>query len=153
MADDLIEIHDDEIDVQDIMRQIRANIARRKGEPVEETELDPVALSRELWESAIGETARFQQQIDNIPLTHHDCDIVPRNYVIDWYIPILGPIHSLVRRVINAEVRRYLDASLNKQTRFNENVFRALRYLAQENYNLKRELEELRASPPKPANE
>jgi len=144
MEDDLIIIHDDQIDVEDIMRQIRSSIARRKGETPEE--IDPVAISQELWEGTIGDAARFQQQIDNIPLTRHDCDIVPRDYVIDWYVPILGPIHSVVRRVINAEIRRYLDVSLNKQTRFNENVFRALRYLAEENYNLKRELEELRLS-------
>jgi O-antigen chain-terminating methyltransferase len=148
MSDDLVIIHDDQIDVEDIMRQIRANIARRKGQSGERSDLDPVAVSRELWEGTIGDTARFQQQIGGVPLTRYDCDIVPRDYVIDWYIPILGPIHSVVRRVINAEVRRYLETSLHKQTRFNENVLRALRYLAQENDNLRQELEKLRASQP-----
>ena len=142
MADDLIVIHDDQIDVQDIMRQIRANIARRKGEPVE---ADPAAIGRELWEDTIGQAARFQPGLDQIPLTRHDCDIVPHHYVIDWRIPILGPLHSIVRRVINAEVRRYLEASLSRQTRFNENALRALRRLAQENAVLRHEIEELRA--------
>jgi hypothetical protein len=142
MTDDLIVIHDDQIDVEEIMRQIRANIARRKGQ----SEIDPGAVSREVWESTIGDTIRFQQQIGGVPLTRHDCDIVPRDYVIDWRIPILGPIHSLVRRLINAEIHRYLDVSLSKQTRFNENVLRALHYLAQENHNLRQEIEELRSS-------
>lgn len=143
MADDLIVIHDDQIDVEEIMQQIRANIARRKGQ----SGIDPVAISQELWESTIGDTTRFQQQLGGVPLTHHDCDIVPRDYVIDWRIPILGPIHSIVRRVINAEIRRYLDVSLGKQMRFNENVLRALHYLAQENHNLRQEIEGLRSSP------
>jgi O-antigen chain-terminating methyltransferase len=142
MTDNMIVIHDDQIDVEEIMRQIRANIARRKGQ----SEIDPVAISQELWESAIGDTIRFQQQIGGVPLTRYDCDIVPHDYVIDWRIPILGPIHSIVRRLINTEIRRYLDVSLSKQTRFNENVLRALHYLAQENHYLRQEIEELRSS-------
>jgi hypothetical protein len=143
MSDDLIIIHDDQIDVEEIMQQIRANIARRKGEP----EIDPAAISQGLWESTIGDTVRFQQQVGGVPLTHHDCDIVPHDYVIDWRIPILGPIHSIVRRLINAEVRRYLDVSLSKQTRFNRNVLRALHHLAQENRNLRQMVEELESLP------
>ena len=145
MTDDWLVIHDDQIDVEDIMRQIRANLARRKGEPAAESDVDPVAVSQELWTSMIGDTAHFRYGADNIPLTRHDCDIVPRSYLIDWRIPILGPIHSIVRRLINAEVRRYLDASLTKQTRFNESVLHILRQLAQENRNLRQELDELRA--------
>ena len=145
MPDEMIVIHDDQIDVQDIMRQIRANIARRKGEAIVE-DLDPAAISAALWTETIGESARMQTGSDRIPLTQQDCDILPHGYVIEWQNPLLGPPHSVVRRVINAEVRRYLDTSLAKQTRFNENVLRALRNLAQENAGLRRELEELRAA-------
>jgi hypothetical protein len=141
MTDDLIIIHDDQIDVQDIMRQIRANIARRTGAAAE---VDPVAVSDELWSNTIGE-AETRSALEQIPLTRHDCDIVPRDYVIDWRNPVLGPPHAVVRRVINAEVRRYLDASLAKQTRFNETVLRTLRQLAQENAALRREIDLLRA--------
>lgn len=148
MTDDLIVINDDQIDVQDIMRQIRANIARRKGQSAVASDIDPVAVSRELWEDMIGEAARLHQQVDSIPLTRYDSDIVPRHYTIAWRIPILGPIHAIVRRLINAEVRRYLDASLSKQTRFNENMLRAVRQLAQENRCLRAELESLRKGTP-----
>jgi len=141
MTDDLIIIHDDQIDVQDIMRQIRANIARRTGAAAE---VDPVAVSDELWSNTIG-GAETRGALEQIPLTRHDCDIVPQNYVIDWRNPVLGPPHAVVRRVINAEVRRYLDASLAKQTRFNETVLRTLRQLAQENAALRRETDLLRA--------
>ncbi len=140
MTDDLIIIHDDQIDVQDIMRQIRANIARRTGAA---PELDPVAVSDELWSNTVG-GAETRSALEQIPLTRHDCDIVPQNYVIDWRNPVLGPPHAVVRRVINAEVRRYLDTSLAKQTRFNETVLRALRQLAQENAALRREIDRLR---------
>lgn len=144
MTDDLIVIHDDRIDVEEIMQQIRANIARRKGQPIE-PEIDPAIVSQDLWKRTISDdTTRFQQQIGGVSLSRYDCDIVPHDYVIDWRIPILGPINSIVRRIINTEVRRYLDISLSKQTRFNENVLRALRYLAQENQHLRQEIKEMR---------
>lgn len=141
MTDELIIIDDDQLDVQDVMRQIRANIARRAGTA---PEIDPAAVSGELWSSTIG-GAETRSAVEQIPLTRHDCDIVPQNYVIDWVNPVLGPPHAMVRRVINAEVRRYLDASLAKQTRFNEIMLRTLRQLVQENAALRRELEQLRA--------
>lgn len=146
MADDLIIIHDDQIDVADIMRQIRANIARREGQATGESEVDPVAASQELWESTVGDAAHFQQQIGNVPLTRQDCDIVPRHYVIDWRVPILGPIHAVVRRVINDEIRRYLFPSLEKQALFNRKLLRALKGLAEENARLRQEIEELRGA-------
>jgi hypothetical protein len=148
MADDFIIINDDMLDVQDIMRQIRANIARRTGAI---PEIDPVSVSEEVWHSTIGPAAA-RSALDQIPLTQHDCDIVPRNYVIDWRNPVLGPPHALVRRVINDEVRRYLDASLARQTRFNETVLRLLRQLVQENAALRQELEQLRSTDAGPIN-
>lgn len=144
MSDDMIEIRDDQIDVRDIMRQIRANLARRAGE----TAIDPVAIREELWAETIGSAAEFQEGFEQVPLTRHDCDIVPRNYVINWRNPVLGPPNALIRRVINTEIRRYLDASLAKQTRFNETAVRVLRQLSQENAALRRELKARSIIPP-----
>jgi hypothetical protein len=144
MPDELIIIQDDQIDVQDIMRQIRANIARRTGVA---PEVDPVAVSDELWINTIG-GAETRGALEQIPLTRHDCDIVPHSYVIDWRNPVLGPPHAMVRRVINAEVRRYVDASLARQTRFNETVLHTLRQLVQENAALRHELDQLRTQQP-----
>jgi hypothetical protein len=144
MTDEIIIIQDDQIDVQDIMRQIRANLARRSGAT---SEVDPVAVSDDLWVNTIG-GAETRSALERVPLTRQDCEIVPQNYVIDWHNPVLGPPHAVVRRVVNAEVRRYLDASLAKQTRFNETVLRTLRQLAQENAALQRELDQLRAQRP-----
>jgi hypothetical protein len=146
MDDDLIVVSDADINVQEIMRQIRANIARRKGDAAEQLEVNPVTVSEELWEDTIGEAARFQEQVGRVGLTRYDCDIVPRNYKIEWIHPILGPVHAVVRRIINAEIRRYLDASLSKQTFFNENVLQALQSLVAENLSLQQELQELRSA-------
>ena len=143
MAEDFIIIQDDQIDVQDIMRQIYANIARRTGSA---PEIDPVAVSDALWSNTIG-GEETRSALEQIPLTRHDCDIVPQNYVIDWRNPVLGPPHAVIRRVVNAEVRRYLDASLAKQTRFNETVLRTLRQLAQENAALRQQVERLQTQP------
>jgi hypothetical protein len=72
-----------------------------------------------------------------------DCDVVPRSYAIDWRIPILGPVHAMVRKIINAEVRRYLTPSLEKQSSLNRQMLRILRELAQENVRLRERIQEL----------
>ena len=73
-----------------------------------------------------------------------DCDIVPANYVIDWRVPILGPIHAAVRRVIHAELRRFLLPALEKQSHLNRAVLLALAELCQENARLSSDLEQVR---------
>jgi hypothetical protein len=68
-----------------------------------------------------------------------DCDLVPRNYTIDWRTPIMGPIHAAIRRIVNAEIRRYLLPALEKQSFLNRKVLQTLDELARENQALARE--------------
>lgn len=143
MSDDWLEIPDGEIDVAEIMQKIRRRVARREDAKASESE-DPTALAEQLWAEMIGEPVDNSALGKQVAIHQNDCDIVPRNYAIDWRIPILGPIHALVRRVINAEISRYLSRSLQKQSHYNRRVLRALRALAEENARLSREIEELR---------
>jgi hypothetical protein len=142
MTDDWLEIADDEVDVQEIMRVIRARIASRRGEMPPDG-VDAAAVARELREEMLG------RPVDDSPagrlaaLRARDCDIVPRQYTIDWRVPILGRIHAVVRRVINAEVRRYLVPSLEKQSSLNLSLLRVVADLVQENERLCRRLDEL----------
>ena len=113
MGDDWLEIADEDIDVKEIMRRIRERIAERKGSlPPDET--DPAAVAADLWKEMIGDPNQETARGKLSSVRPRDCDIVPRHYEIDWRIPILGPIHAVVRKVINAEIRRFLIPSLEK---------------------------------------
>ena len=87
-----------------------------------------------MFDSAAKEPVAVEQQ---------DCDIIPRDYTIDWRVPILGPIHALIRRVINAEVRRYLMPALERQSYLNREFLRTLSDLREENDRLRRRIAEL----------
>jgi hypothetical protein len=141
VGDGWLEIPDEEVDAEEIMEQIRARAADRVGTSSYEKDEDPVAaadaLRQEMLENASG---------GEIPIQRRECDIVPRNYVIGWRVPILGPIHALVRRLINTEIRRYLSSSLERQSYLNRQLLRVLDGLVEENKCLRREIEELRES-------
>lgn len=150
MSDDWLDIPDGNINAEEIMERVRARIARRSGASLtsssDEEGESPVTVAEALWQEMLGDTAGRSASGNHIPVQQRDCDIVPRYYVIDWRTPILGPIHALVRRIINAEIRRYLLPSLEKQSHFNRRMLRILEGLAEENGRLRREIEELRGT-------
>jgi hypothetical protein len=151
MSDEWLEIADDVTDVEEIMRRIRERIATRGDAPSVAAAQSPEAVADSLWsemiadpsdEFALGDGKRGEP----VAIRQRDCDIVPRYYVIDWRVPILGPINAIVRRLINTEIRRYLLPSLEKQSRFNRKVRRVLKDLVRENARLRQELDELRSA-------
>ena len=144
MDSDWLEISDKDVNVEEIMQQIRERIARRGMSPGE-TEV-PTTIAENLWKEMVGDATDESALGKLISIQPRDCDIVPRHYVIDWRVPILGPIHAVVRRIINNEIRRYLFASLEKQALFNRKVLRALKGLAEENARLRQEIEALRGA-------
>ena len=146
MSDDWIEVLDDAINAEEIMQQVRERIARRISVSSPEEAENPVTIAEALRAEMIGEPADGSVLGKRSPIRPHDCDIVPRGYVIDWRIPILGPIHALVRRVINAEIRRYLLPSLEKQSQLNRQMLRVLEDLVRENGRLRQEINELRGT-------
>ena len=142
MSDDWLELPDGEIDVAEIMQKIRMRVADREGAAASDAS-DAAALAEALRVEMIGEPVDSSALGRHVSIRQNECDIVPRHYVIDWRIPILGPIHAVVRRIINAEIRRYLSPSLKKQSHFNRKVLRALKALAEENARLHQQIEEL----------
>jgi len=144
MGDDWLEIGDEEIEVEEIMRRIRERLARSGSAALLAEENDPAVVAETLWQETIGETTELAAGGGRISIRQRDCDIVPSYYVIDWRIPILGPLHAVVRRVINAEIRRYLLPSLRQQSTLNRKLLRAVKGLAEENDRLRQEVEKLR---------
>jgi len=135
-----LDIPDEQVDTEKIMQRVRARLASRDIAPLDEEDKTPEAIASALWRAMIGSS------IDNqdVPIQGRDCDVVPRNYVIDWRVPILGPIHAAIRRVINAEIRRYVLPSLRKQSYLNRQVLRVLNDLFEENERLHQEIRKLR---------
>jgi len=144
MNKDWLEISDEGVNVQEIMRRIRERIARRDGMVFSGDTENPISVADALWQEMIEDLSGEQGASPTLSIRRRDCDIVPRHYVIDWRIPILGPIHAVVRRIINDEIRRYLMSSLRKQSSLNRRVVQLLRDLEQENARLRQEIEDLR---------
>ncbi|MBN1639712.1 MAG: hypothetical protein JXA09_00660 [Anaerolineae bacterium] len=146
MSDSWFEIGDADTDAGEIARAIRARIAARRGE-MPADDVDPAEVARQLRQEMIGGPADDSLAGRMAALRPRDCDIVPRQYTIDWRTPILGPIHALVRRIINDEVRRYLEASLEKQSSLNRALLRAVAELVAENEQLRQRIDELESEP------
>ncbi len=138
MTDNWLQIDDDTADVAAIMAQIRHQLAQRDGVSTP----PPAAIAAELRREMLGDPSD-DPSYHLLRIRQRDADIVPRHYKIDHRIPILGPIHSVVRRLINDEIRRFLFPSLNKQSRFNRQILAAMEKLAAENAQLRSEIEAL----------
>jgi hypothetical protein len=152
---DWLEIKQSDVDAREVARRVRERLSRRdlsrEGE-------DPVTVARMLWEEAVGPAVDGAPadgapaegrpigvaSADWISMWLNDCDLVPRNYTIDWRTPILGPIHATIRRIVNAEIRRYLMPALEKQSFLNRKVLQTLDDLARQNQGLARENARLR---------
>jgi hypothetical protein len=153
---DWLEIAQGDVDAQEVARRVRERLSRRDLSPQQGE--DPVTVARTLWEERIGPRADGANvegapaadrpvdaaSADWIAIWQDECDLVPRNYTIDWRMPILGPIHAAIRRVVNAEIRRYLMSALEKQSFLNRKVLQMLDDLARQNQDLARENARLR---------
>jgi hypothetical protein len=134
-----LEIKDEAIDGQAIAREIRERVERR----VSDATADPAAVADAAWQEVVGRPILHGELVGGSSLWEADCEIVPQDYAIDWRMPILGPLHALVRKVINDEIRRYLSRSLDKQSYLNRQLAQAVQALAEENRRLRLEIEEL----------
>jgi hypothetical protein len=144
VSNEWLEIRDQEISVQEIMQRIRERIGERETSDPGTRDTEAESLAEDLYHEMLGQAMEGTALQRRVRLWRNDCDIVPRHYAIDWRVPVLGPLHALVRRVINAEIRRYLYRSLEKQSHFNRQVLEAVETLARENAALCEEIEALR---------
>jgi hypothetical protein len=94
--------------------------------------------------ASAGGTSSQETPEERVTRWLQEGDIVPENYVIDWRVPVIGPLHAAVRRVIHAEICRFLLPSLVKQSHLNRAVLQTLSDLCRENARLREELERLR---------
>ena len=139
MSDAWLEIADENINVEEIMEKIRQRLAQQgKGS----TTINPVEVADALRQEIIGDPEN-PLIANRIPIRPQDCDIAPRNYKIEWRIPVIGHVHAFVRRIIDNEIRMFLFPSLDKQMRYNRRALWVMRSLAEENIRLRNDLETL----------
>lgn len=146
MSESWLEITDPDLDADQIQRRIEERMAQRETTGVravcEDVGQDPDA-GQAVDAPDAGRLCEEASK-DRISRWLRDSDILPANYTIDWRVPIIGPIHAAVRRVICAEIRRFLHPALVKQSHLNRAVLEALSELFQENARMRQELEQLR---------
>jgi hypothetical protein len=144
MSGDWLEIMDETIDTQAVARRVRERTAEHSHGELDGAATGIVALVDDTWVEMIGAQNIRGQESDGLLIGPDDCDVVPRDYAIGWRTPIIGPIHALVRRIIHAEVRRFVGPALERQSAINRQLLDAVENLVHQNACLREEIQRLR---------
>lgn len=132
---------DDEDIKQDMLARLESRIAARQASDAEQP--SAVELVQKLRIQMLGDPAEISDSSVEMLVRRQDYDVLPRDYKIDWRFPILGPIHGVVRRLINDEITRFLFPSLKHQSSLNRQLVDAIQELADENQLLRSEITRL----------
>lgn len=114
---DMYEVDGDEIDVENIMHQIRNNIKERKGGAHNAYVEDVSNKSLQASNASTGQDD-LKQNLDYI---NSNWDLYA-DYYISSHRPIIGRFLVLGRQFIHGEVKRYVDLLVRKQKEFNMHV-------------------------------
>ena len=122
----IIEIRDEEIDVEEIMRKIRENI-RKRGESGVYTEEMKDLVDEPLQTPETGglDIVNIQQDLDYLKRnwdTHAE-------YSISSHRRFIGRFLIRGRQLVHGEVRRYVDPIVGKQIEFNAHLVRIIKGL------------------------
>jgi 2-polyprenyl-3-methyl-5-hydroxy-6-metoxy-1,4-benzoquinol methylase len=112
---DTFGIKDDDINVEEIMRQIRENIKKRKESGVYTQEMEDLVKEPLNSPSISARHGDLQSELDYINSNWN----VNAEYVISSHRPLLGRPLIWGRRLIHGEVKRYVNLIASKQTEFN----------------------------------
>jgi len=118
---DTFEIHDEEVNVEEIMRKIRENISKRKEQGTYPPELN--AAARQMISDPKKTLGEIADELTNLNI---NSDIQNNSYVISSHRPIVGKPLIKGREIVHGEVRRYVDPMVFKQITFNQNVAKVL---------------------------
>lgn len=118
---DTFEIHDEEVNVEEIMRKIRENISKRKEQGTYPPELD--AAARQMISDPKKTSGEIADELTNLNI---NSDIQNNSYVISSHRPIVGKPLIKGREIVHGEVRRYVDPMIFKQITFNQNAAKVL---------------------------
>ena len=123
----IIEIRDPEIDVEQVMDRIRANVARRRAEGAYQEDLD--AIASEVFAGVVPESTAVDIEGGILALTLSELDShwMIREQPFVSRVPILGPLIVAVRYLWNwMSTKWYVQSLLQQQVGFNALTVRAL---------------------------
>jgi O-antigen chain-terminating methyltransferase len=132
-----IEIKDEEINVEDIMRQIRDNIKKRRESGAYTSDMEDIINQPLQALSSSAAPRDFQQNPVPIDLAPN-LDYINSNwdlhaeYHISSHRGILGKPLVWGRQLVHGEARRYVDLLAGKQSEFNAHVVRTLNNFARD---------------------
>jgi len=144
MDDNTIEIHDDEINVKEIMAKIRENIRRRQAAGELPPDPDSAIESPSKYCPAGESDEAIGRDLSNI---NANWDIHNNSYFISSHHPCIGTVLVKGRQLVHGEVCRYVDPMIFRQTSFNSSVVRLLNHTSQNcaelEHNISHQNEEL----------
>jgi ubiquinone/menaquinone biosynthesis C-methylase UbiE len=123
MTDNTIEIRDDNINVEEIMRKIQENIRRRQVAG----ELPPDPDSLIASASGCSNTEVSQESLPyDLSYISSNWDIHNNSFFISSHHPYFGKLLVKGRQLVHGEVRRYVDPMISRQSEFNASTVRFL---------------------------
>lgn len=125
--DDIFEIRDGEIDTDEIISKIKANIERRKAQGAY-TQEDEVKVNS--YNIVQNEPSAV---IDELSSLNNYWDI-KYHYRISSHRKFIGPILVKGRRLVNGEVKRYVDPIFQRQKEFGLKLAHALSSVREQLY-------------------
>jgi hypothetical protein len=127
MDDNTIEIHDDEINIEEITEKIREKIRIRQeaGEQRTDSEFNSTSDPKHVMDPSNDPIGR------DLIYIKANWDIHNNNYFISSHRPYIGNFVVKGRQLIHGEVRRYVDPIISRQTEFNASSARSLAKLTQ----------------------
>lgn len=144
--DQIIEIRDPEIDIEEVMARVRANVARRRMEGAYREDLD--AIAREVRDEVLT-TAAAEDRADrgSLALTLAELDarwqLQERPFVSD--LPVLGWLIVAIRSAWNwMSTKWYVRPLIQQQSEFNGHAVRTLRELIAEQHALADKVQHLK---------
>jgi len=123
MDENTIEIRNDEINVEDIMAQIRENISRRRA--AGELPPDPDSIIGSPSKKCLASESNHGIQRDLLYI-NSNWDINNNSYFISSHHPYFGKFLVRGRQLVHGEVRRYIDPMVFRQTEFNASIARMI---------------------------
>ena len=141
MTDYPVQIHDDDINAEEIMRKIRENIRRRHASEEVHINLNSTIRSDLNSEAKSLSHESIRQDLDFIG---YNWDIHNKSYTISSHHPVVGKILVKGRQLVQGEVRRYIDPILFRQTNFNASTVRILHQITQKSIELENALSQFK---------
>lgn len=141
MSDTPFEIHDDEINVEEIMQKIRDNIRRRKEAGLLPADPDSIQPSSDHTSSHGPDYSRELSYLSG------NWDIQNNSYFISSHRPHIGKYLVKGRNLVHGEVRRYIDPVIWKQTEFNRCAAQTLEGVSGRLSDIDLQVHELQAFP------